>query len=58
MRDYLKLYEIREVLSDTDLDDKEIQKLMIKMSQEAQRCLCAARSEYECTCGAWDYEGE
>ena len=56
MRDYLKLWEVKEVLDGTNLSDKEIQLLMMTMQDAAKTCLCAAHSYSECTCGAWESE--
>jgi hypothetical protein len=54
MRDYLKLFEIEDVLDDYCPDDKLANHLMTWMRIEAKTCLCFAHSESECTCGAWD----
>lgn len=55
MRDYLKLFEIEEVLS-SYFDEEKTKQLMEEMMIEAETCLCFARDENECTCGAWDDE--
>jgi hypothetical protein len=56
MRDYLKIWEIEEVLEATNLSYKEIKLIMMTMCDTAETCLCAAHSSSECTCGAWDGE--
>lgn len=52
-RDYLKLYEIGEVLSGI-LDEEQRKESMKLLRREAEICLCAAREKGECCCGAWD----
>ena len=51
MRDYLKLTEIEAILK---LHDVDLELIMEDMNAEAQTCLCAAHSEDECVCGAWE----
>ena len=55
MRDYLNLYEIRDVL-DKQFNPDEVTNIMDEMETEAQGCLCAAWDASECCCGAWDDE--
>jgi len=54
MRDYLKLDEIKKVLDRCYLSENDIQHIMLNMEEESETCLCFARDESECTCGAWD----
>jgi hypothetical protein len=54
MRDYLKLFEIKEVLDRCYLSENDIELIMANMEEEAETCLCSAFDESECTCGAWD----
>jgi hypothetical protein len=54
MRDYLKLFEIKEVLEKSDLSDKDVQLIMTTMEDYAEACLCFAHSYNECLCGAWE----
>lgn len=52
-RDYLKIYEIEEVLANA-ITPGMADIIMADMRREAEICLCAARDRMECCCGAWD----
>jgi hypothetical protein len=54
MRDYLKMFEIEDVLIVSKLSDKEVQLIMKTMEDFAEACLCFAHSYNECVCGAWE----
>jgi hypothetical protein len=56
MRDYLKLFEIEDVLVVSNLSDKEVQLIMTTMKDFAEACLCFAHSYNECVCGAWEVD--
>jgi len=52
MRDYLKMFEIEQVLRGSDLNKEDIAILMTEMEIEAETCLCFAKDSSECVCGA------
>jgi hypothetical protein len=56
MRDYLKMFEIEDVLIVSNLSDKEVQLIMKTMEDFAEACLCFAHSYNECVCGAWEVD--
>lgn len=55
MRDYLKLWEVENILSQY-LDQIDYESAMISVNREANTCLCHAYNHSECMCGAWEVE--
>ena len=55
MRDSLTLFEIEIVLQQYEVD---VEAIMDDMKAEAKTCICAAHSQNECMCGAWDRDEE
>lgn len=59
MRDYLKLEEVKAILSDYVDDPKLLHEAFKDVANAANACLCYAFSYEECTCGSWELgEGE